>query len=69
MTGMFFVMYSNSVFFSVFSSVLAIGDKSDLGRQFVPMLVFVWFWNSDDCGTYPKMGYCVSVEGNAVHFC
>ena len=33
------------------------------------IVVFVWFWNEDDCGTFSGMKYWVSIEGNIVHFC
>ena len=32
------------------------------------VVAFVLFWNVD-CGLFPKMKYCVSVEGNVVHVC
>ena len=35
---MFFVMYGNSVFYSV----LEMSDKSNMGQQFVPMLWFLF---------------------------
>ena len=38
MIEMFFVMYGNTSTRSLFSSVLAMGDKSDMGGKFVPML-------------------------------
>ena len=60
---MFSVMYGNSVF----SIVLAMGDRSDLVGSLCEFVVFVWFWNGNDCGTFSKMGYCVSVKGNVVH--
>ena len=56
MIEMFSVMHGNSVF-----NILAMDDRSDM--------VFVWFWNGDDCVMFPKIRYCVSVEGNVVHAC
>ena len=42
MIGMLFVMYGSSVF----SSVFAITERSEMGLYDVPMFMsFFWFWN------------------------
>ena len=33
------------------------------------VVVLVWFWNMDDCGMFPKMGYYFSAEDNVVDIC
>ena len=62
---MFSIMYGNSVFLLFWQWVIEMIWVGSL-RQYC---VFIWFWNGDDCGTFPKMGYCVSVKGNVVHVC
>ena len=62
---MFSVMCGNSVF----CSVLAMGDRSDMGRSLWQSCSLIWFWNGNDCGTFSKMGCVVSVECSVVHVC
>ena len=54
-------MYDNSVFFSAW----AMSGRRNMGRLCQCCGLF-WFWNGDDCGTFPKMGYCVRIEGSVV---
>ena len=42
--GMLFVMYGSSVF----SSVFAITERSEMGLYDVPMFMSVWFWDWND---------------------
>ena len=44
MCGMLFVMYGSSIF----SSVFAITERSEIGLHDVPMFMSVWFWNRND---------------------
>ena len=62
MIGMFSVLYDNSAFLAFWKWVIEVIWAGCLCQCCGLCL----FWNRDDCNTFSKMGFCVSVEGSIV---
>ena len=57
-------MYGNSIVLVIWQWIIKYGSVVCAN-----VLVFVWFWNEDNCDRFPNIEICISVEGNILHVC